>query len=111
MVDNLLDNALRYTQPGGAVTVRTGMLEGVSFLCVEDTGPGIPESERGKVRERFYRIPGTPGEGSGLGLAIVEEVVARHRGVLDIDCSPGVHAGARFCVRFPAAELSTAPPI
>jgi len=108
LVDNLLDNALRYTAPGGAVTVRTGCHEGSPFLCVEDTGPGIPESERGKVLERFYRVPGTPGEGSGLGLAIVQEVVARHRGVLDIDV-PTEHPGTRFCVRFPAAELFTAP--
>ena len=107
LVDNLLDNALRYTAPGGAVTVRTGCHDGSPFLCVEDTGPGIPESERGKVLERFYRVPGTPGEGSGLGLAIVQEVVARHRGVLDIDVPTG-HSGTRFCVRFPAAELSTA---
>jgi len=99
---NLLDNALRYTPSGGAVTVKTGCIEGISFLCVEDTGPGIPESERGKVLERFYRMPGTPGEGSGLGLAIVQEVVSRHRGVLDID-SPTGHRGTRFCVRFPWA--------
>jgi two-component system sensor histidine kinase TctE len=110
LVDNLLDNALRYTAPGGAVTVRTGCHDGSPFLCVEDTGPGIPESERGKVLERFYRVPGTPGEGSGLGLAIVQEVVARHRGVLDIDVPTG-HPGTRFCVRFPAAERFTAPPI
>jgi two-component system sensor histidine kinase TctE len=110
LVDNLLDNALRYTAQGGAVTVRTGCRDGVPFLCVEDTGPGIPESERGKVLERFYRVPGTPGEGSGLGLAIVQEVVARHRGVLDIEVPAG-HGGTRFCVRFPAAELFTAPSI
>jgi two-component system sensor histidine kinase TctE len=110
LVDNLLDNALRYTTQGGAVTVRTGCRDGAPFLCVEDTGPGIPESERGKVLERFYRVPGTPGEGSGLGLAIVQEVVARHRGVLDIEVPAG-HGGTRFCVRFPAAELSTAPSI
>lgn len=108
LVDNLLDNALRYTQSGGAVTVRTGIIEGTPFLCVEDTGPGIPESERGKVRERFYRTAGTPGEGSGLGLAIVDEIVARHRGVLDIG-SPAAHAGARFCVLFPDGSAPTAP--
>jgi two-component system sensor histidine kinase TctE len=53
-------------------------------LSVEDTGPGIPHSEKSKVLERFYRIAGTPGEGSGLGLAIVQEVVDRHGGILDI---------------------------
>ena len=99
LVDNLLDNALRYTPAGGTVTVRTGALDDVPFLCVEDTGPGIPDSERAKVLERFYRIPGTPGEGSGLGLSIVQEVVARHHGVLAIDV-PAAHPGTRFCVYF-----------
>jgi two-component system sensor histidine kinase TctE len=108
LVDNLVDNALRYTPAGGSVTVRTGDLEGVPFLCIEDTGSGIPESERGKVLERFYRMPGTPGEGSGLGLSIVQEVVARHSGILDVGV-PARHPGARFCVSFPrtarAADL------
>ena len=99
---NLLDNALRYTPSGGAVTVKTGCIEGSAFLCVEDTGPGIPESERAKVLERFYRMPETPGDGSGLGLAIVQEVVSRHRGVLDID-APAGHRGMRIFVRLPGA--------
>jgi two-component system sensor histidine kinase TctE len=105
LLDNLLDNALRYTPTGGTVTVRTGYLDGVPFLCVEDAGPGIPESERSKVLERFYRMPGTPGEGSGLGLSIVQEVVARHNGILGIDV-PARHPGTRICVCFP----QSAPP-
>jgi len=84
LIDNLIDNALRYTSTGGSVTVNTGCERGVPYLSVEDTGPGIPHSERSKVLERFYRIAGTPGEGSGLGLAIVQEVVDRHGGILDI---------------------------
>lgn len=105
LVDNLLDNALHYTPSGGVVTVHTGCCNGVPFLCVEDTGPGIPEPERRKVLERFYRIPGTPGEGSGLGLAIAQEVIDRHHGILEIDAPEG-RGGARFSVRFPRA----APP-
>jgi len=104
LLDNLLDNALRYTPTGGTVTVRTGYLDGVPFLCVEDAGPGIPESERSKVLERFYRMPGTPGEGSGLGLSIVQEVVARHNGILGIDV-PARHPGTRICVCFPQSAL------
>jgi two-component system sensor histidine kinase TctE len=100
LLDNLIDNALRYTPAGGTVTVRTGRRDSVPFLSVEDTGPGIPEGERAKVLERFYRIPGTPGEGSGLGLAIVQEVVVRHSGILEID-APEAHAGVRFSVAFP----------
>jgi len=46
----------------------------VAIPGVEDTGPGIPEADRQRVRQRFYRLPNSPGTGSGLGLAIVEEV-------------------------------------
>ncbi len=102
LVDNLVDNALRYTPAGGAVTVRTGCVDGTAYLSVEDTGAGIPPSERPKVLERFYRIPGTPGEGSGLGLAIVREVAARHHGTVDIDAAHGT-SGTRVRVTFPQA--------
>jgi two-component system sensor histidine kinase TctE len=75
MVVNLVDNALRYTPPGGAVTVTVRSSRHTAILIVEDTGPGIPEGERTRVFERFYRVMGTQAEGSGLGLAIVREVV------------------------------------
>ena len=100
MIDNLIDNALRYTPAGGSVTVNTGCDEGVPFLSVEDTGPGIPAAERSKVVERFYRMAGTPGEGSGLGLAIVQEVVDRHGGILEIN-SCDEHGGTQIRVSFP----------
>jgi two-component system sensor histidine kinase TctE len=100
MLDNLIDNALRYTPAGGTVTVTTGSEDGAPYLCVEDTGPGIPAAETSKVRERFYRIAGTPGEGSGLGLAIVQEVVDRHGGVLEIDAR-GELPGTRIRISFP----------
>src|SRR5262249_2603046 len=106
LVNNLRDNALGYPPAGGAVTVRTGRNSGTPFLSVEDNGPGVPVSERSRVLERFYRIPGTPGDGSGLGLAIVQEVVARHDGVLEID-APGGHSGARFAVRLPGARAAS----
>jgi two-component system, OmpR family, sensor histidine kinase TctE len=99
LIDNLLDNALRYTPAGGNVTVRTGCLNDIAFVEVEDTGSGIPAAERSKVLERFYRIPGSPGDGSGLGLAIVQEVVVRHQAQLSIDAPPG-HSGTRVRVVF-----------
>jgi two-component system sensor histidine kinase TctE len=92
LVDNLIDNALRYTPPGGSVTVHTGCDAETPYLSVEDTGPGIPAAERRKVRERFYRMAGTPGDGSGLGLAIAQEVFDRHAGVLEIN-SRDEHGG------------------
>lgn len=74
LLSNLVDNALKYTPAEGSVTVCAGMHNGRAFLAVEDTGFGIPESDRQRVRQRFYRLPNSPGHGSGLGLAIVDEI-------------------------------------
>jgi two-component system sensor histidine kinase TctE len=98
---NLLDNALNYTPAGGEVTVRTGRRDGLSFLEVEDNGPGIPESERSRVFERFHRVRGTPGEGTGLGLAIVREIARRHGASVDIR-TPRSGGGTLVSVSFPA---------
>ena len=100
LIDNLIDNALRYTHAGGSVTVSTGFEQDVPYLSVEDTGAGIPPQERSRVLERFYRIAGTPGEGSGLGLAIVQEVVDRHGGTLEITDRSEL-GGTCVRVRFP----------
>jgi two-component system sensor histidine kinase TctE len=78
LLANLLDNALIHTPRGGRVTVRTRREPGVALLELEDDGPGIPEAERERVFERFYRVPGTTTEGGGLGLAIVREIADRH---------------------------------
>jgi two-component system, OmpR family, sensor histidine kinase TctE len=79
MLNNLLDNAIRYTHPGGRITVRVNTVEGQLTLSVEDNGPGVPEADRERVFERFYRVLGTGAEGCGLGLAIVREIALRHR--------------------------------
>lgn len=78
MLGNLLDNAIRYTQQGGQVTVRIAVGPNAVALSVEDNGPGIPELERERVFERFYRVLGTRVEGCGLGLAIVREIALSH---------------------------------
>src|SRR6185312_13835048 len=104
LLNNLIDNALRYTSLGGSVTVRCGVEEGTAFLSVEDNGIGIPAEARTKVFERFYRLEGTPGEGSGLGLAIVKEVVDRHNGTLSVDS--GGDSGTRIVATFAAPTAS-----
>lgn len=99
LIDNLLDNAIRYTPAGGHVTVRLGY-DDRAWLEVEDDGPGIPPDLREKVFERFWRVPGSGQPGTGLGLAIVAEVAARHGA--DITLGSGLEGrGACFTVRFP----------
>lgn len=84
MIVNLVDNALRYTPSGGAVTVRVLREGHEAVLTVEDNGPGIPDAEKIQVFERFYRIMGTGSDGSGLGLAIVREVIEAAGGSIDL---------------------------
>ena len=109
LLGNLLGNALLYTPAGGVVTIRCGVLAQQhaakpavgkiplpsrpqrmtqtntvyrAFLEVEDNGPGIPPSDRSRVMERFFRMPGIKVEGTGLGLAIAREIAIRHRSEL-----------------------------
>jgi two-component system, OmpR family, sensor histidine kinase TctE len=105
LLGNLLDNALRYTPAGGRVTIRSGMANGAPYVEVEDDGPGIPEGERLRVRERFYRLPGSDGQGCGLGLAIVSEIAAAHGARLTIDAGAGAR-GLRARVTFTAPRKS-----
>jgi two-component system sensor histidine kinase TctE len=100
MLSNLVDNALKYTPAGGTVTVTTGERGGKAFVAVEDSGPGIPESERERVKQRFYRLPNSPGHGSGLGLAIVAEVAGLYGASLVIESGAG-GAGTRALLQFP----------
>src|SRR5688500_17060667 len=88
MLNNLLDNAVRYTQAGGQVTVRVTRSAGRATLTVEDNGPGIPEAERVRVFERFYRVLGTGAEGCGLGLAIVREIAQTHAAEVKLTPAP-----------------------
>ena len=81
---NLLDNALVHGASGGHVTV--GVREGAQpEVYVEDRGAGIPATERDRIGDRFYRVPGTSGPGSGLGLSIVNEIARLYRGRLVLE--------------------------
>ena len=100
LLSNLVDNALKYTPAAGSVTASAGLQNGKPFLAVEDTGPGIPETERQRVRQRFYRMPNSPGHGSGLGLAIVDEIAHLYGASVSIEGgAKGV--GTRVIVLFP----------
>ncbi|HEY9871290.1 MAG TPA: sensor histidine kinase [Candidatus Obscuribacterales bacterium] len=99
MLTNLLENAIRYTAENGCVWVKV-QDSGAITLTVDDNGPGIPDEEKEKVFERFYRIPGTNGTGCGLGLSIVAEIADANAAKVEILDRPG--GGTSIRVAFPA---------
>jgi two-component system phosphate regulon sensor histidine kinase PhoR len=109
---NLVSNAVRYTPPGGKVTLawRDGP-QGAAF-SVEDTGPGIAPEHIPRLTERFYRVDRSRSRetgGTGLGLAIVKHALARHQAALDIESEVG--KGSRFTARFPPQRTTPAQPV
>jgi two-component system sensor histidine kinase TctE len=103
LLSNLIDNALRYSSPAGRVSV---IVEDgpPPRLAVQDDGPGIPEDERVRIFERFYRMPGSNGDGCGLGLAIVEEIARLHSSTVEVSTG-GDARGSRFTVIFGGPAL------
>jgi signal transduction histidine kinase len=101
LVLNLLENALRHTDPGTAVEATVERRNGEVVLAVEDDGPGIPPELGEKVFERFFRGAGDRSGSSGLGLSIVRAVASSHRGTVRLE-PPLDGRGARFVVHLPA---------
>lgn len=100
----LLDNAIKFTPPGGAVHLRLANDEGHSTLIVEDTGRGIPADQLSHVYERFYRGDAARerGQGAGLGLSIAQWIADAHHAHIEI--TSGNSTGTRVEVRFPVAS-------
>jgi len=102
MAVNLLDNAIHYTQPGGAVNVKLTREQSLARLIISDTGIGIPPECVGRVFDRFYRVDKSrarAGGGSGLGLSIVRLAAESHHGSVDVVSKPG--QGSTFTVCLP----------
>lgn len=107
MLKNLIDNAIKYTPSGGTVTVRTREAGAIIFE-VEDSGVGIPEPDRERVFERFFRVLESGEVGSGLGLAIVREIADLHGAAVALTVNPSGH-GTLAQVVFPRGQNATRP--
>nr|WP_205195660.1 MULTISPECIES: ATP-binding protein [unclassified Burkholderia] len=108
MLNNVLDNAVKYTPEGGRIDVSLSFGEGRALVRVADSGPGIPPEERERVFDRFYRDSSarvrTDVSGSGLGLAIVKRVAAQQRATVTLGESPA--GGLLVEIAFPGARLA-----
>jgi signal transduction histidine kinase len=97
---NMIDNAVKYTPPGGRVDVQIRREEGAAVLRVRDTGPGIPPDELPRIFDRLFRGDTSRAErGLGLGLSLVKAVVEAHGGTVDVASEPG--RGSTFTVSLP----------
>jgi signal transduction histidine kinase len=104
MIDNLVGNAIKYTPAEGRIHVSMSTQDHQIILKVDDTGPGIPQDEQGRVFEKFFRATNAPDnvEGSGLGLAIVKSIVESHQGRIWVESTVG--KGSSFIVILPPQE-------
>ena len=101
LMNNLIDNSIRYTPAGGRITVGIKSEHSSAIFYVQDNGIGISAEDQALVFERFYRVLGTQQEGCGLGLTIVQEIAERHKATVSI-VSEGEGKGTLFLVTFPA---------
>ena len=105
IVFNLMENGIKYNQPGGSLTVSLSRTEDNAELTVRDTGMGIPPESLSHIFERFYRVDKARSRasgGSGLGLAIVRAIVLRNRGQIHVNSTVG--EGSCFTVTFPVFD-------
>ncbi len=100
-LSNLVGNAVKYTPEGGKVEVRVEQKEKVVQVCVEDTGPGIPEAHQEKIFEKFHQV--RPGQGAGLGLTIARKLAELHRGRLWVESRVG--EGSKFFLALPTGHV------
>jgi two-component system, OmpR family, phosphate regulon sensor histidine kinase PhoR len=104
VLQNLLDNAVQYTQPGGKITLSASTRDSEAIVTVADTGIGIPQAEKERIFERFYRVDAARSRevgGTGLGLSIAKHIVEAHGGRIWVDSSVG--QGSQFHFSIPLA--------
>jgi two-component system OmpR family sensor kinase len=105
LLNNLVDNALRHTPAGSRVDIRVRLAGQRVTLTVSDNGPGIEETQRGRVLERFVRLNPQDATGSGLGLAIVARIAEHYGGQIELGESPG--GGLAVTVHLPVHPLES----
>jgi signal transduction histidine kinase len=99
LVDNLISNAIKYSETGGAVRVAAGTDDGHVVVSISDTGPGIGPEHQEQIFEKFGRVGGSAKPGTGLGLFLSRSFAEAHGGTLDVASRPG--EGATFTLRLP----------
>ena len=102
LIDNLVQNAIRYNKEGGHVEVFAGMVDGKPRLEVTDDGIGIPKDQQDRGFERFYRVDKSRSKltgGTGLGLAIVKNIILMHHGTIKVHSEENI--GTTFTMRIP----------
>jgi len=111
-VDNLIGNALKYTPPGGSVTLRLTERSGHAVFEVEDTGPGIPDELQPRLFTPFFRARAAETaavEGTGLGLHLVKNIVERHGGKMRFHSTYG--RGSMFGFEIPSVRTGVLKPV
>ena len=106
-IDNLIDNAISFSPPGGLVEIAATHVDDEIRIRIEDEGPGVPEEQREAIFNRFHSVrPHAEGFGrhSGLGLAIARAIVEGHDGVIDVTDRDDAPSGARFTITLKAAD-------
>jgi two-component system phosphate regulon sensor histidine kinase PhoR len=101
---NLVDNAIKYSEPGGAVQIRAAQTEEETVILVKDTGCGIPSQHLSRIFERFYVVDKSRSRklgGTGLGLSIVKHIAQVHGGYVTVESAPG--KGSTFTIHLPRA--------
>jgi two-component system sensor histidine kinase ChvG len=106
-IDNLIDNAISFSPPGGLVEVAAAHVDDQILIRIDDEGPGVPKESREAIFNRFHSVRPEGenfGRHSGLGLAIAQAIVEGHDGVIDVQDRDDAPSGARFIIRLPAAD-------
>ena len=101
---NLLDNAIKYTQDNGTITISSAETEGMLTIAVSDTGIGIPDNDLPRIFERFYRVDAARSReqgGTGLGLAIVKHILQLYGGSISVESRPGKGSTFSFTLKKP----------